>query len=212
MTDEANDVKSIDETTKVEPNTADIAEKVEEVKEEKTQAEINTPVEVSEDVKPDEKIPEPIVDEPKEAKKDEKIEPKAEKSRLNIKVPKEFTKLVDELDKMPALELSKFVKFLEEYWGVSAAAPAVAMAAPAGGDDATAPSEEKSEFDVTLKDAGSQKVAVIKAVKDITGLGLGEAKAIVDGAPKVVLEKAKKEDAEKAKKALEDAGATVELG
>ncbi|MDQ5972495.1 MAG: large subunit ribosomal protein [Patescibacteria group bacterium] len=127
-----------------------------------------------------------------------------------VETPKEFEKLVAELDKMSALEISKFVKFLEEYWGVSAAAPAVAMAAPAGGD--AAPAEEaKSEYDVVLKDAGAQKVAVIKAVKDITGLGLGEAKAIVDGAPKTVLEKAKKEDADNAKKALEEAGATVEL-
>lgn len=129
-----------------------------------------------------------------------------------VTVPKEFEKVVAELDKMSALEISKFVKFLEEYWGVSAAAPAVAMAAPAAGGDAGAPAEEtKSEYDVILKDAGSQKVAVIKAVKDITGLGLGEAKAIVDEAPKPVLEKAKKEDAESAKKALEEAGATVEL-
>ncbi len=138
-----------------------------------------------------------------EAKAEEK---KAEK----LTVPKEFEKLVSELDKMSALEISKFVKFLEEYWGVSAAAPAVAVAAaPAG--DAVPAAEEKSEYDVVLKDAGSQKVAVIKAVKDITSLGLGEAKALVDGAPKPVLEKAKKEDAESAKKALEDAGATVEL-
>jgi large subunit ribosomal protein L7/L12 len=133
------------------------------------------------------------------------------KDDAKVEVPKEFEKLVAELDKMSALEISKFVKFLEEYWGVSAAAPAAAVAAaPAGGDAAPA-AEEKSEYDVVLKDAGSQKVAVIKAVKDITSLGLGEAKAIVDGAPKPVLEKAKKEDAESAKKALEDAGATVEL-
>ena len=127
-----------------------------------------------------------------------------------VETPKEFEKLVGELDKMSALEISKFVKFLEEYWGVSAAAPAVAASAPAGGDGAPA-AEEKSEYDVVLKDAGAQKVAVIKAVKDITGLGLGEAKAVVDGAPKPVLEKAKKEDAEAAKKTLEEAGATVEL-
>jgi large subunit ribosomal protein L7/L12 len=133
-----------------------------------------------------------------------------EKKTEKVEVPKEFEKLVAELDKMSALEISKFVKFLEEYWGVSAAAPAVAIAAPAGGDAAPA-AEEKSEYDVILKDAGAQKVAVIKAVKDLTGLGLGEAKAIVDGAPKPVLEKAKKEDAESAKKALEGAGATVEL-
>jgi large subunit ribosomal protein L7/L12 len=128
-----------------------------------------------------------------------------------VEVPKEFEKLVEQLDKLSALEISKFVKFLEEYWGVSAAAPAIAVAAaPAGGE--AAPAEEaKSEYDVVLKDAGAQKVAVIKAVKDITGLGLGEAKAMVDGAPKTVLEKAKKEDAENAKKALEEAGATVEL-
>jgi large subunit ribosomal protein L7/L12 len=127
-----------------------------------------------------------------------------------VTVPKEFEKLVSELDKLSALEISKFVKFLEEYWGVSAAAPAAAAAAPAAGDAAPA-AEEKSEYDVTLKDAGAQKVAVIKAVKDITQLGLGEAKALVDGAPKVILEKAKKEDAESAKKVLEEAGATVEL-
>lgn len=126
-----------------------------------------------------------------------------------VEVPKEFEKLVAELDKMSALEISKFVKFLEEYWGVSAAAPAVAMAAAPA--DAAPAADEKSEFDVNLKDAGSQKVAVIKAVKDLTGLGLGEAKALVDGVPKVILEKAKKEDAESAKKVLEDAGATVEL-
>ncbi len=128
-----------------------------------------------------------------------------------VEVPKEFEKLVAELDKMSALEISKFVKFLEEYWGVSAAAPAVAVAAaPGGGDDAPA-EETKSEYNITLKDAGSQKVAVIKAVKEITGLGLGEAKALVDGAPKVIKESVPKDDAEAAKKSLEEAGATVEL-
>lgn len=128
-----------------------------------------------------------------------------------VEVPKEFESLVKELDKLSALEISKFVKFLEEYWGVSAAAPAVAMAAPTGGDGEAAAADEKSEFDVILKDAGAQKVAVIKAVKDLTGLGLGEAKAIVDSAPKAVKEKVAKEEADAAKKALEEAGATVEL-
>lgn len=131
-------------------------------------------------------------------------------AETKVEVPKEFESLVKELDKLSALEISKFVHFLEEYWGVSAAAPAVAMAAPAAGDAAPA-EDEKSEFDVILKDAGAQKVAIIKAVKELTGLGLGEAKAIVDSAPKAVLEGAKKEDAESAKKALEEAGATVEL-
>jgi large subunit ribosomal protein L7/L12 len=125
--------------------------------------------------------------------------------------PKEFEKIVSELDKMSALEISKFVKFLEEYWGVSAAAPAVTMAAPTANEGAAPAAEAKAEYDVILKDAGAQKVAIIKAVKEITQLGLGEAKALVDGAPKTILEKAKKEDAEAAKKTLEEAGATVEL-
>jgi large subunit ribosomal protein L7/L12 len=133
-----------------------------------------------------------------------------DKKTEKVEVPKEFAPIVDQLDKMSALEISKFVKFLEEYWGVSAAAPAAAAAAPVGGD-APAAADEKSEFDVVLKDAGAQKVAVIKAVKDLTGLGLGEAKAIVDSAPKAVKEKVSKDEAEAAKKALEDAGATVEL-
>lgn len=133
-------------------------------------------------------------------------------AEAKVTVPKEFEKLVSELDKLSALEISKFVKFLEEYWGVSAAAPAAAVAAaPAAGAEAAPAEAAKSEYDVLLKDAGAQKVAVIKAVKDLSGLGLGEAKAIVDGVPKNVLEKAKKDDAENAKKVLEAAGATVEL-
>ena len=140
-----------------------------------------------------------------EEKKEVKKETKAD-------TPKEFASIVEQLDKLSALEISKFVKFVEEHWGVSAAAPAVAVATPAAGTEAGAPAaEEKSEFDVVLKDAGAQKVAVIKAVKDITNLGLGEAKAIVDSAPKPVVEKVGKEEAEAAKKALEEAGATVEL-
>lgn len=135
----------------------------------------------------------------------------ADEENKKVSVPKEFEKIVAELDKLSALEISKFVKFLEEYWGVSAAAPAAAIAAPASGGEAAPAEEAKSEYDVVLKDAGPQKVAAIKAVKDITGLGLGEAKALVDGAPKTILEKAKKDDAEAAKKTLEEAGATVEL-
>ncbi len=121
-------------------------------------------------------------------------------------------KLAEELTKLTVLEVNELKTVLKDEYGIEPAAAAVAVAGPAAGADAGAgAAEEKSEYDVNLKDAGAQKVAVIKAVKDITGLGLGEAKALVDGAPKVVLEKAKKEDAEAAKKALEDAGATVEL-
>ena len=138
-------------------------------------------------------------------------EAKETKKETKVEVPKEFATLVEQLDKLSALEISKFVKFLEEYWNVSAAAPAIAIAAPAGGDNGAPAADEKSEYDVILKDAGAQKVAVIKAVKDITGLGLGESKAIVDSVPKAVKEKIAKDEAESIKKTLEDVGATAEL-
>lgn len=128
-------------------------------------------------------------------------------------IPKKFEKLVKEIESLSALELSELVKVLEDHFGVSAAAP-VAVAAPAangGADAGDGAAEAKSEFDLVLKDAGAQKVAVIKAVKEITGLGLGESKAIVDGAPKTVKESMSKDEAETAKKKLEEAGATVEL-
>lgn len=120
-------------------------------------------------------------------------------------------KLAEELTKLSVLEVNELKNILKDEYGIEPAAAAVAVAGPAAGGDAAPAAEEKSEYDVILKDAGAQKVAVIKAVKDITGLGLGEAKAVVDGAPKPVLEKAKKEDAEAAKKTLEEAGATAEL-
>lgn len=121
-------------------------------------------------------------------------------------------KLAEELTKLTVLEVNELKNVLKDEYGIEPAAAAVAVAGPAAGGDAGADAaEEKSEYDVILKDAGAQKVAVIKAVKDLTGLGLGEAKAIVDGVPKTVLEKAKKEDADNAKKVLEEAGATVEL-
>jgi large subunit ribosomal protein L7/L12 len=121
----------------------------------------------------------------------------------------DLKKFAEQLVGLTVLEVNELKTILKDEYGIEpAAAAAVAVAAPAEGGAAA---EEKTEFDVVLKDAGAQKVAVIKAVKDITGLGLGEAKALVDGAPKTILEKAKKEDAENAKKALVDAGATVEL-
>lgn len=118
-------------------------------------------------------------------------------------------KLAEELVGLTVLEVNELSNVLKDKYGIEPAAAAVAVVAPAA---EAAPAEAaKSEYDVILKDAGSQKVAVIKAVKDITGLGLGEAKALVDGAPKAILEKAKTEDAEVAKKKLEEAGATAEL-
>ena len=111
---------------------------------------------------------------------------------------------------LTALELSELVSDLEETFGVSAAAP-VAVAAPAAGGGAAAPAEEKSEFDVVLEGFGDNKIAVIKVVRELTSLGLKEAKEMVEGAPKPVLEGAKKEDAEAAKAKLEEAGAAVTL-
>lgn len=127
-------------------------------------------------------------------------------------IPKKFEKLVKEIEQLSVLELSELVGILEDHFGVSAAAPAVAVvAAPAGGDAGEDAAQEKSEFDIVLKDAGAQKIAVIKAVKEITGLGLGEAKAVVDGAPKAIKEGVPKDEAQEAVKKLEEAGATVEL-
>ena len=123
----------------------------------------------------------------------------------------DLKKFAEELTKLTVLEVNELKNILKDEYGIEPAAAAVAVAGPAAGGDAAPTEDAKSEYDVVLKDAGAQKVAVIKAVKDLTGLGLGEAKALVDGAPKTILEKAKKEDAEAAKKALEDAGATVEL-
>lgn len=118
--------------------------------------------------------------------------------------------LLKELSAKPIMEVVELVKMLEDEWGVSAAAPvAVAAAGPAGGDAAAA--EEKDEFDVVLASFGSNKVAVIKAVRAITGLGLKEAKDAVEGAPSTIKEGASKDDAETFKKQLEEAGATVEL-
>jgi len=121
----------------------------------------------------------------------------------------DLKKMAEDLTKLTVLEVNELKNILKDEYGIEPAAAAVAVAGPAA--EAGPAEDAKTEFDVVLKDAGAQKVAVIKAVKDLTGLGLGEAKALVDGAPKTVLEKAAKDDAEKAKKALEEAGATVEL-
>jgi large subunit ribosomal protein L7/L12 len=122
----------------------------------------------------------------------------------------DLAKLVDELSSLTVLEAAELTKLLETKWGVSAAAPvAVAAAAPAGG--AAAAAAEKTEFTVILAAAGDKKINVIKVVREITGLGLKEAKDLVEGAPKTVKEGANKDDAAKFKKALEEQGATVEV-
>jgi large subunit ribosomal protein L7/L12 len=122
----------------------------------------------------------------------------------------DLAKLVDELSELTVLEAAELSKMLEEKWGVSAAAP-VAVAAAAGGGEAAAAAEEKDEFDVILASIGDKKINVIKEVRAITGLGLKEAKDLVESAPKAVKEAASKDEAEEMKKKLEDVGATVEL-
>ena len=122
----------------------------------------------------------------------------------------DLNKIVEDLSSLSVLEAAELSKLLEEKWGVSAAAPA-AVAAPAAAAGAEAPAEEKSEFDIVLAEAGANKIAVIKEVRTITGLGLKEAKDLVEGAPKPIKQAVAKAEAEEMKKALETAGAKVEL-
>jgi len=131
-----------------------------------------------------------------------------EEKKEAVVVPAKFEKLVAEIEKMSVLDLSELVKVLEDKFGVSAAAPMMMGTAPVAEAAAV---EEKSDFDVELTAAGAQKINVIKAVREITGLGLKEAKDLVDAAPKVIKEKVVKADAETMKKKLEEAGATVVL-
>lgn len=119
--------------------------------------------------------------------------------------------IIETIDKLTVLELADLVKQLEEKYGVSAAAPAMMMAAPGAGGGAAAPAAEKTEFDVVLADAGAEKIKVIKAVREITNLGLTEAKTFVESAPKAVKEGVSKDEAESVKKKLEEAGAKVEI-
>ena len=122
----------------------------------------------------------------------------------------DLNKIVDDLSALSVIEAAELSKLLEEKWGVSAAAPVAAAAAAAAAGDA-APAEEKSEFDIVLAEAGSNKIAVIKEVRTITGLGLKEAKDLVEGAPKPLKQGVAKAEAEEMKKSLETAGAKVEL-
>tara|TARA_B100001250_G_scaffold386297_1_gene382694 strand:- start:90 stop:467 length:378 start_codon:yes stop_codon:yes gene_type:complete len=122
----------------------------------------------------------------------------------------DLNKIVEDLSSLSVIEAAELSKLLEEKWGVSAAAPVAAVAAPAAGGDSE-PAEEKSEFDLVLSEAGANKIAVIKEVRTITGLGLKEAKDLVEGAPKPLKQGVAKAEAEEMKKALEAAGAKAEL-
>ena len=127
-----------------------------------------------------------------------------------VELDKDLEKLAGQLDELTILQASQLVKHLEDKWGVSAAAPVAVAAAPGGDGDGGAP-EEKTDFDVVLQSAGEKKIAVIKEVRAITGLGLKEAKGLVDSAPTAVKEGLPKDEAEAIKAQLEGAGATVEL-
>lgn len=130
------------------------------------------------------------------------------KEEKKVEVPEKFKSLVTEIEKMSVLDLAELVKILEDKFGVSAAAPMMMGAMPGA---AAAPEEEKDSFNVELTEAGGQKIAVIKVVREVTGKGLKDAKTLVDSAPKVIKEGAKKEEAEELKKKLEAAGAKVTL-
>ena len=138
-------------------------------------------------------------------------EEKTTEEKKDVVVPEKFKSLVESIEQMSVLDLSELVSLLEDKFGVSAAAPAMMMAPGAGAAAGGEAAEEKTEFNVELTDAGSSKIAVIKAVKAATGLGLGEAKALVDGAPAVVKENVPKAEAEELKKAIEEAGGKAEL-
>lgn len=128
-----------------------------------------------------------------------------------VEVPEKFKALVEQIEQMSVLDLAELVSILEDKFGVSAAAPAMMMAAPGAGAGDAGAAEEKTEFTVELTDAGSNKIAVIKAVKAATGLGLADAKGLVDGAPAAVKENIPKAEAEALKAAIEEAGGKAEL-
>jgi len=138
-------------------------------------------------------------------------EDKKKEEKEKTEVPAKFKDLVGTIEKLSVLELSELVKVLEDHFGVSAAAPVAMAVAGAGGGEVEEAAEEKAAYDLVLQAAGDKKIDVIKAVREISGLGLAESKALVDGAPKTVKGAMPKDEAEEGKKKLEEAGATVEL-
>jgi len=149
-----------------------------------------------------------------ETKKEETKEEGAEsanKADEQVEIPSKFQDIVKQIEEMSVLDLSELVKILEKKFGVSAAAPVAVAATAAPSTEGAAPAEEKSSFNIELVSAGDQKINVIKAIREVTTLGLKEAKDLVEGAPQVIKENVKKEEAEEIKAKLEAAGAKVEL-
>ena len=152
-----------------------------------------------------------MAEEKKEEVKEETPAKEEKADKKEVEVPKKFKSLVEEIEKMSVLELSELVQILEDKFGVSAAAPMAVAAAAPGASEGGEAAEEKSDFNVELTEAGGQKIQVIKAMKEITGKGLKDAKDMVDKAPTIIKENVPKEEAEELKKKLEEAGATVKL-
>lgn len=173
--------------------------------------------EVKEENTPNQEEPEKKEEKKEEAPKEEKPKeeaPKEEESEEEVEVPEKFKTLVESIEKLSVLDLAELVKILEKKFGVSAAVPMAAAPAQGNGGGAGEASEEKSEFNIELQDAGEKKIEVIKVVRDITGKGLKDSKDLVDSVAseaQVVKEGAKKEEAEEIKKKFEEAGAKVEL-
>ncbi len=196
---------------KVEETKEEVTEAIEEAKEATEAAEAK-----AEDTKAEvavEKAEEKVEAVAEAVEKHEQAEAKEEKKADKPKgeVPAKFKDLVKTIEEMSVLELSELVKALEDRFGVSAAAPMAMAAAPAAAGGEAGEAEAKTSYTIVLASAGEQKINVIKAVREVTGLGLAESKALVDGAPKTLKENVAKAEAEEAKKALEAAGATIEL-
>jgi len=163
------------------------------------------------EIKEEKAAPEAVVPENKEAKPAADNPANDASATEEISVPEKFKSLVSGIETMSVLDLAELVKILEKKFGVSAAAPAMMMAGNMGGGNGEAAVEEKDSFDVEISESGGNKIAVIKAVRALTEMGLKDAKDLVDGAPKIVKEGVKKEEAEAMKKQLEEAGAKVTL-
>ncbi len=174
---------------------------------EKKDASVDTTEEKKDEVVSEEAPKEETKTEEPVKEKEEKKEETKEEAGEDVEVPKKFKDLVEAVESMSVLDLNELVKLLEKKFGVSAAAVAVAAPGAGGADGA----EEQDSFNVELKSAGDQKIAVIKAIKEILGLGLKEAKDMIDGAPTMLKEGVKKEEAEDIKKKIEEAGGSVEL-
>ncbi len=152
-----------------------------------------------------------MAEEKKEQKTEDSTKEAVTEEKQEVEIPKKFKDLVKQIEELSVMDLAELVKVLEEKFGVSAVPMAAAPAGGAAGGEASAEGEEKSTVNLELTSAGDQKIGVVKVVKEITGLGLKEAKDLVDGAPNVIKEEVKREEAEEMKKKLEEAGAGVEL-